>query len=342
MNPKSVSRNTREQESPFLEKGAMKKKVCFLIAGGIVAVLAIGNLTGRQPLDQAAEAQTGKGKDQGKENATDVAAIKKAGQSFLKAYLAGDAKGMAAHWTENGEYFADDGTILRGRAEIEKAYVELFAKKKDQTNAEIEITSVRFPSKDSAIEEGYFKVRTGKEAAVSSKYTVLHVREGGKWLMAVVREWPNEGNALHELDWLIGSWEAKRDDAEVRATYEWWGDKAFIRVNLNIKQKDGTSKGFQMIGKDRSTGQLRSWTFDEEGSFGEATWSRDGSKWVQDATAVLEDGSILKATHILTWIDNDALTFQSVQRTSDGEPMPDIKPIRVTRVKAKEKGKVIP
>lgn len=47
-------------------------------------------------------------------------------------------------------------------------------------------------------------------------------------------------------------------------------------------------------------------------------------------------------THILTWIDNNAFTFQSVQRALNGEPIPDIAPIRVTRVKAKEKGKVIP
>ena len=60
--------------------------------------------------------------------------------------------------------------------------------------------------------------------------------------MAVVREWPDEGSSLHDLDWLIGSWEAKHDDVEVRATYEWWGDKAFIRVNLSIKQKEQTTR----------------------------------------------------------------------------------------------------
>src|SRR4029077_18718061 len=132
------------------------------------------------------------------------------------------------------------------------------------------------PSKDTAIEEGYFKVRTGKDLPTSSKYTIMHVREGGKWLMAVVREWPSVGTSILDLDWLIGTWEAKRDDTEVRTTYEWWGDKTFIRVHITLKQKGQTREGFQMICKDRSTGQLRSWTFDAEGSFGEATWSRDG------------------------------------------------------------------
>lgn len=238
----------------------MSKKACLVIASAVIAVVAIGYLRGQQTTEILVSGQVDKG------NAADTDAIKKAGKSFLKAYLAGDAKAMAALWTENGEYFADDGTILRGRVDIEKAYTDLFAKKKPQTEAEIEVTSIRFPSKDSAIEEGYFQVRTGKEAAVSTKYTVLHVREGGKWLMVVVREWPSEGNSLHDLEWLIGTWEAKREDAEIHATYEWWGDKAFIRANLNIKQKEGTSKGFQMIGKDRSTGQVRSWSFDEGGA----------------------------------------------------------------------------
>jgi uncharacterized protein (TIGR02246 family) len=314
----------------------MTKTVSIVIASAVVAVVALDYLRGQQTTEKLVSGQADKG------NAADTAAIKKAGQSFLKAYLAGDVKGMAALWTENGEYYADDGTILRGRVEIEKAYTDLFAKKKPQTEAEIEVTSIRFPSKDSAIEEGYFKTRNGKEAAVASKYTVLHVREGGKWLMAVVREWPSEGNSLHDLEWLIGTWEAKREDAEIHATYEWWGDKAFIRVNLTIKQKERTSKGFQMIGKDRSNSQVRSWSFDEEGSFGEATWNRDGRKWLQASTAVLEDGSVQEMTHILTWINNDAFTFQSVQRVLNGEPMPDIAPIRVTRVKAKEAGKVIP
>ncbi len=303
----------------------MKKKACFVIASAVLAMLTIGYLGGQQPAGKIAA---------GKDNA-DTVAVEKAGQSFLKAYLAGDAKAMAAHWTENGEYFADDGTLIRGRADIEKLYKELYAKKSPHTEAEIDVTSIRFPSKDTAIEEGYFKVRTGKQAPTSSRYTVLHVREGGKWLMAVVREYPSEGVSIRDLEWLIGAWEAKRDDIEVRTTYEWWGDKSFIRATLTIKQKDRTREGFQMIGKDSSTGQIRSWTFDRDGGFGEATWTREGTKWTQESAGVLDDGSVLSATNILTPIDNDTFTFQSVQRSVGGEPAGDIPPVRVTRVKGK-------
>lgn len=304
----------------------MKKILCLLLACGAAAVGAIGLLSGQQP----------GGPKESKENAADIAAIKKAGQSFIKAYLAGDARAMAAHWTENGEYFTDDGVTLRGRAEIEKAYAEQFAKKKPHTEAEIEVTSIRFPSKDTAIEEGYFKVRTGKEPAVTSKYSVLHVRENGQWLMAVVREFPGENLSLRDLDWLIGDWEAKKDDIEVRTTYAWWGhDRDFLRADITIKRKDGVREGFQLITKDRATGRIRSWTFDKDGSFGEADWSRDGKKWTMESAGVLEDGSVLAATNILTQIDNDAFTFQSVQRSVGGEEIADIPPVRVSRVKSK-------
>jgi uncharacterized protein (TIGR02246 family) len=302
----------------------MKKKACFAVVSAVFAIVAIGYLGGQQPA----------GKNGVKDN-PDAAAIKLAGQSFLKAFMARDAKSMAAHWTDNGEYFADDGTILRGRAEIEKAYTEVFAKKGGKADAELEITSIRFPSKDTAIEEGYFKVRTGKDSVTSSKYSVLHVREGGKWLMAIVREFPSEGTTVRDLEWLIGAWEAKRDDTEVLTTYEWWGDKSFIKCNITIKQKGETREGFQMIVKDASTGQLRSWTFDNQGSFGEATWARDGKKWTQESAGVLEDGSVLAATNILTRLDNDSFTFQSVQRSLDGEEVADVPPVRVTRVKKK-------
>jgi len=305
----------------------VNRKIYFLIAIGALVVMMAGGLAIRQPATVAG------GVTSDEQSSSDEAAIRSAGQSFLKAFQDGDAKALAAHWTENGEYFGEDGTSIRGRAAIEKAYADSFAKRKAKPEVEIEVTSIRFPSKDTAIEEGYFKVRSGKEPATSSKYAVLHARDGGKWLMALMREWPSEGTSLRDLEWLIGSWEAKHDDTEVHTTYTWWGDKAFIHVDLKIKQKDRTSEGFQMIGQDASAGRLKSWTFDRGGSYGEATWSRDGKKWILDSSSVLDDGGVMSATHIITPIDRDTFTFQSVNRTLDGEAASDIPPVRVTRVK---------
>jgi uncharacterized protein (TIGR02246 family) len=302
----------------------MKKTIALVTVGGLLSAVVVGYLFA-QPGDTPAK------------RPGDVAAIKLTGLSFLKAYESGDAKGMAAHWTEEGEYFSDDGTVIRGRENIEKDYAKLFAKKRGAVKAEIEVTSIRFPSKDSAIEEGYFKVRVGKESPTVSKYTVLHVREGGKWLMAVVREFPSEAVSIRDLEWLIGTWHAKGEDTLVRTTYEWWGDKAFLRATVSITQKGRTVNGFQMIAKDHATGEIRSWAFDAGGAFSHGTWERDGKKWTQETACVLEDGGTMAATHIITRIDDDTFTFQSVERSLDGDELPDVAPIRVTRVKKEAK-----
>jgi uncharacterized protein (TIGR02246 family) len=309
-----------------------------LLVGGTAIALVLGAMAmlHRTPLAvhaqfSGAAAQPAKGAGQD----DDRAALAKAARSFAAAFEKGDAKALAAHWTENGEYTADDGTVFRGRKAIESEYAELFASRKGKVKLDIDIDTVRFPSRDTAIEEGHVKVRVGKDQAVVSKYSVLHVRENGKWLMAVVREWPGEGTSLRDLDWLIGTWSAKNENAEVLTQYEWWGNKGFIRMNITIKGKDRTATGFQMIGRDASTGQLRSWTFDPDGSFGEASWSRDGKKWVLDSAAVHENGEVHTATNILTHLDDNTFTFQSVKRTVGDRDAPDIAPVRVTRVKAK-------
>jgi len=239
---------------------------------------------------------------------------------------------VASFWTTDGELIGNDDNVYRGRNAIEKAYRELFGHK-GKRRAEIQSESLRFPSKDTAVEEGRFKVRVGNVEPTMSRYSVLHVREGGKWLMAIVRELPAETASLRDLDWLIGTWVAKNDDAEVHTTYEWVWDKSFIRVQFIIRQKDRTLRGFQMIGKDEASGELRSWTFESEGGFGEATWSRDGKKWVLDAAGRLSDGSALAATNVLIPLDQDSFTWQTVKRSISGEEVEELPPVKVNRVK---------
>jgi uncharacterized protein (TIGR02246 family) len=314
-----------------------RKRIILSLAGLalVLGAVALCNPLGREAHAQGDDDVAARQRAKGKGQDADRAAISKVARSFAAAFESGDAKAVAAHWTENGEYIADDGTTIRGRTAIENEYADLFAKKKAAAKVEIDLDSIRFPSRDTAIEEGHFKVRYGKDTAVSSKYTILHVRENGKWLMAVVREWPGDGASLRDLDWLIGTWTAKRDDTEITTKYAWWGEKSFIRMEITIKDKTQTTKGFQMIGKDASTGQLRSWTFDPDGSFGEATWSREGKKWVLDSAAVMSGGDIHTATNIFTPLDENTFTWQSVRRTVGDADAPDIGPVRVTRVKAK-------
>jgi uncharacterized protein (TIGR02246 family) len=275
-------------------------------------------------------------REPGKEDRpADRAAIAAGMQEFVRTFERGDAKALAAFWTEEGEFVGGDGTSVRGRAALAKAYAGFFAKH-PKVKVEVDRDSLRFLSRDTAVEEGHFKMRKDKtEAPASVRYSALCVREGGKWFLALLREWPDEGTSLRDLEWLIGSWEAKGDGVEVHTTYEWEENKAFIRVRFSIREEGHTLTGTEMIGKDPSTGQLRSWTFGSHGGFGGAVWSRDGQKWLQEAEGVHADGTPLRATNILTRMGDDAFTWQSVHRAEHDEELPDLPPVKVTRVKPK-------
>jgi uncharacterized protein (TIGR02246 family) len=313
----------------------MKKPGKLLVASSLLIALAAFLTVQARPvgdneaLPQAKTAAAPKGT----KRADDEAAIRKATADFIKAVENGDAKAVAAAWTEEGEYIGEEGTTLRGRAAIEAAYTKAFAGNK-KPKVEITVEAIRFPSKDTAIEEGYAKsYKGGSEQPTTARYSVLHVREGGRWLMAVLREWPDEGVSLRDLDWLIGSWEAKTEEAEVRTTYEWDAKKNSIRCHITIKGRNRNVSGLQVLLKDPRTGQLRSWLFDDDGGFGEGVWIRDGKRWLITATGVQADGGELTATNILTPVDKDTFTWQSTERTLDGAELPNVPPVKVTRVK---------
>ena len=321
----------------------MKRNVSCLAAGALLAALVAFLTTqvrsaGQDKTTQPEKAPPAKEADDAKDTkdakrADDDAAVRKVTADFIKAVEKGDAKAVAAFWTEDGEYIDDDGTTLRGRAAIEAAYAKAFDKKKN-VKVEFTIESIRFPSKDTAIEEGTARRhREGSEQPTCSRYSVLHVREGGKWLMAVLREWPDEGVSLHDLDWLIGTWESKTDEANIRTTYTWDDKKNSIRCQITIKAPGRNLNATQVILKDPRTGQLRSWMFDDDGGFGDGAWTRDGKRWVIEASGVQADGGELTAQNILTPVDKDTFTWQSTERTLDGDELPNIRPVKVKRVK---------
>ena len=240
--------------------------------------------------------------------------IQKAIDGFAAAFRKGDAKAVANLWTAEGEYISDDGDTFRGRPALEKAYSAFFTKNPDNS-LEVEVDETRFPSRDTAVLEGHFKLRRGpKKELIVSKCSFLYAREDGKWLIAIAREWPGDGLSLRDLEWLIGNWESKRDGVVVRTKYEWTGNKSFIRCQFTIAQDGKSNGGMQMFGKDPSTGTLRVWTFEDEGGIGDTEITRDGKKWIFTARGVLSDGGVLGATNIMTPIDADSFFWHSVER----------------------------
>jgi len=266
----------------------------------------------------------------------DKIAIQKALDGFSAGFKKGDGKAVAALWTTEGEYTSSDGATFSGRATLEKAYTEFFAKNPDNA-MEIEVETIKFPSRDNAVVEGHFKLQKGvKKELIVSKCTFLYTREDGKWLVVIAREWPSNGLTLRDLEWLIGTWEAKRDGMTVNSKYEWTANKSFIRSQFTITQDGKSFTGMQMIGKDPSTGMLHSWTFEDEGGIGGTDIERDGKKWVHTARAVTTDGRVVTTKNIMTPVDHDSFLWHVTDRMIDDVELPDLAPIKVTRVKVKK------
>lgn len=308
------------------------------VAATILATSVLAGLTWYRAntsvlAQSTADAKAGKTKavDDGQD--AEQKTIRQISQAFAEAFEKGDAKAVASFWTEQGEYINDDGTVVRGREAIAKTYGELFAKH-PKHKVKVEIDSIRFTSKRTAIEEGHLRVQRDKGAVVTSRYSVLHVKDGDRWEMALVREWPYEGATLRDIDWLIGTWATNGKDTEVKTTYRWNNEKTFILMDFVIQDKGQPArKGTATIARDPVTEQLRSWQFESQGGFGEATWSRDGKKWLQDASGTLANGSQMTALNVITPLTPDSFLWQSTNRTLDGDELPDIAPVKVNRVK---------
>ena len=273
-----------------------------------------------------------RGDDEGPDRAADKAAVRARTQEFLKAVAKRDAREVAAFWTATGEYARAEMTI-RGRPNIEKAYAEHF-KKKQPGAATVEGGSVRFLSDDVAVQEGTFVVKRPNPAETTrSDFSALFVRSGGKWHFGLLRESPDEPS-LQELAWLVGSWTFPSDGAEARMVVEWAEGKKYLLCRTTSRQDDQTTTAMQILAVHPGTGAIQSWTFERDGSLGESVWSRTDKGWRAKVKSVTADGDKATATTALTPIDENTFTFQSTDRTVDGEKVADVGPVKVTRAAA--------
>lgn len=307
----------------------MKVRSLIALGGTLLCLTGYFSASSLRPL----EAQTPKaGESVSPERAADHKAIVEASKAFSQAVQKGDAKEVAGHWTEQGEYSDDRGVQLRGRAAIEKAFAASL-KAAPKGNVEVLIEAIRFPSKDTAIEEGILRRSgSGSELPSSSFYRVWHVREGNQWRIAVSREWGAGQDRLEDLAWLVGTWKGSTKDREMSLTFTWDKTKPFMVGQFSTKLKDKVvATGHMKIGFDAAKGLLRSWHFDEDGGHGQALWVRDGNRWVMDSRGALASGVPTASLNVLTRLGPTDILFRSIDRVVGGEAAPDTLPIKLTR-----------
>jgi uncharacterized protein (TIGR02246 family) len=273
----------------------------------------------------------------GAERAADEEAIRRTGEAFAAAFEKGDPKAVAALWTDAAEYVSEDGLTLRQRAEIEKAFNEVF-KAGSSPKIEVDVRSIRFPSKDMAIEEGFLRhIPAGPGLPSSSRYQTILVREGGRWLIAQSREWGAHQDRLGDLGFLIGQWDGGPKGEEMTLSFTKDPDGPFIngKFSRRVGGKAGPA-GTMRIGLDPDHGKIRSWHYDADGGHGQCTWVRDGDRWVLDALGITGDGTATASVNILSRTGPDEIVWRSIDRIVAGQPLPDTVPIKLTRARKAE------
>jgi uncharacterized protein (TIGR02246 family) len=274
------------------------------------------------------------------DQADDEAAIRKSDEAYVTAYNKHDAKALAEMWSPEALYVdPETGEEALGRDAIEKEFTETFEGLKD-AKLEMDVGSIKFLSPNVAVESGAARVIRPNEDPDESTYSALFVKHDGKWLLDRVKEEeppaapPSNYEHLKDLEWMVGSWidNDADDDATIQTDCAWTKNKNFMTRSFAAVVGDQVSMaGMQIVGWDPVSKQIHSWVFDSDGGFGEGKWTRKGDRWLIQQTGTLPDGGKSSAVNIIKQIDNDSFTWQTVQRSVNGDLVPDDDEITVVR-----------
>ncbi len=273
------------------------------------------------------------------DNSPEKVAIMANDRAYEAAYAKADVKTLADFFADDAQYTADDGRTFDGRAAIEKSIMETFKARKGATLA-INLDSVRVLAPEVVMEKGFTTVTAKNGEKSGAQYAAFYVKKDGKWKISQLIETPlgdvSPHDQLSELAWLVGDWEEadKSDDLTVRSQYVWAKGGNFITRNIEVKRAgETTMEGWQVIGWDPVEHCIRSWTFDDEGGFSQGRWTREGDRWLLRETGVTPDGSRTAADNTFVKLTNDKFSWESNNRTLDGDPQPGIPRIEINRVK---------
>jgi uncharacterized protein (TIGR02246 family) len=271
-----------------------------------------------------------------------TAPIRASADDFTKAFNAGDAKAVAALWTPDGTETDEQGQTFKGRQPIEEQYAQLFKAHPD-ARIQVEVHSVDMPASNVAVEDGVATVTTKSTPPSSSRYTAVHILDGGKWLMASVHEAPVDlkagADALKMLDWLVGKWQTKTEDTIAESYIRWLDKNSFLEREYTVRKNGAvTNSGLQIIGWDPQEGQIRSWSFDSAGGYGTGLWSQTADGWQVDNIGVLPDGTPTTARDFVIHVvgQDNVLGWRSTQRMAGESVLPDTAEVVFDRVKDKK------
>jgi uncharacterized protein (TIGR02246 family) len=328
----------------FERQFPMRTVVMLVVAVAILGVVCLGAAQektapkpGAKPAAKTPASKTPAAKPApAVKDVSDEEAIRQAAATYVKAYSQGDAKAVAALFTADAEYVDEEGRVFQGRESIEKALGKSFAETPG-CKLDVKIESIRFIGPGAAVEDGAATViPPGGGAPAHSRYTAVHLKSDGKWLLASVRDRSPGGRAhrdqIKALEWLVGDWVDEGPDSVMLFSCRPSENGTYLLREFAVKIAGyDAMNGSQRFGWDPQTKHLRAWTFDSEGGFADGVWHRDGESWILKSSGVNADGEATSATTVFTSIDAHTMTWQALDVTIGSARLPDTGLVRIVR-----------
>jgi uncharacterized protein (TIGR02246 family) len=287
--------------------------LCVLAAAG----LAVGLVGGQAQQPGATRTGAPAAADQ-------TAAIRKTLADYCDAFNKGDIQGIANYWAPDAEYTSENGTETKGRPAITALFRQFLGEHKG-AKMNLNVKSVRFVRSDVALGEGISEVTTS-DGTDKGRFTAAWVKADDKWMLTSARDLPSEGDTaspLQGLNWIIGDWQSEGNRTPVSVSCHHVLGKSYLQADFSIKREDGELTVMYVFGFDPVTEQVKSWTFDSLGGYGEALWTREGNQWTGRAAGVLPDGGAGSTTYIVKYVDDQNFVLQMRDRQVAGQPLAD-------------------
>jgi uncharacterized protein (TIGR02246 family) len=277
--------------------------------------------------------------DDAAQKAAELSSIRGTEATFTQAFNSGDAAAVAAHWTVDGEYIDDSGRRVQGRDAIADMYTAFFAANPG-ARLTTQIDGLRLINDTTAIEDGTSSVDPQPAGApASSRYTAVHVKQDGNWLMCSVQETrievPSNYAHLADLEFLNGTFVSEHNGIEFKMTGAWIANKNFLEQKFESRRgAHVVSSGTQLIGWDPRRQQITSWVFTSDGGHAMGLWSPHETGWIVETVGTTGDGTPTTAVNTLTALDDQAYAWRSVNRTAGGFRVLDTEELIIKRLRA--------
>jgi uncharacterized protein (TIGR02246 family) len=293
---------------------ASRQSLALLMLGILGGALLVFGLLNRNDIRAQAN------KDD-KAKTEDEAAVHKTLEAFVLAFNENDAKKMAASLSKTAEYIDESSNRLEGSVAIGEMLANYFSA---NPGAKLQITpqGARTVSPGVVLEDVESTITVVEKKSQSVRQvSLVYAKVGDQWQIASIREFPEEVQVvspeerLKELDWLVGDWVDEGGDSLVSNSIHFSADRTHLIRDFTVKQEgDELLKGMQWIGIDPLTGNIKAWSFDNNGGRSESLWTKNGAEWLIRSTGITSDGDESGATYIVKPLGKDRIEVKAMHK----------------------------